>query len=152
MANAKIDIVGPDEYGLICELYNAVFRPTRDVSFFQRRLEHHSCVLMMVAELDGRPVGFSCGYELRPTTYYTWLYGVLAEARRLGVASQLLAAEQAWAQDHRYEMARFECYNQHRPMLLLAIKNGYDIVGVRWDSGTANNLVIFEKNLSADDG
>ncbi len=150
MANAKIEIVGPDEYELIRDLYNQVFSPARDVDYFQRRLEHHHHhQLMMVAELDGRPVGFSCGYELRPTTYYSWLYGVLPDFRRLGIASQLLAAEQAWATDHKYEMARFECYNQHRPMLLLAVKNGYDIVGIRWDSHTANNLVIFEKHLSA---
>ena len=148
MANAKIDIVGPGEYELIRHLYNQVFRPARDVAYFQRRLEHHHHKLMMVAELDGRPVGFSCGYELRPTTYYSWLYGVLPEFRRLGIASQLLAAEQAWAMDHKYEMSRFECYNQHRPMLLLAVKSGYDIVGIRWDSHTANNLVIFEKHLS----
>ncbi len=148
MATARIEIVGPGEYELIRDLYNQVFRPARDLAYFQRRLEHHPHKLMMVAELDGRPVGFGCGYELRPTTYYSWLYGVLPEFRRLGIASQLLAAEQAWAMDHKYEMARFECYNQHRPMLLLAVKNGYDIVGIRWDSHTANNLVIFEKHLS----
>ncbi|MCP4245684.1 MAG: GNAT family N-acetyltransferase [bacterium] len=92
-------------------------------------------------------MGFACGYELRPTTYYSWLYGVLPDARRLGVATQLLVAETAWARDRGYEMARFECYNQHKPMLLLAIRAGYEIVGLRHDSHTANNLVILEKHL-----
>ncbi len=147
MTNAKIEIVGPGEYELIRELHNGVFKPAVDASFFERRLRHHKS-LMMVAELEGHPVGFSCGYELRPSTYYSWLYGVLPDARRLGIASQLMDAEHAWAAGHGYEMARFECYNQHRPMLLLAVKNGYDIVGIRWDSHTANNLVIFEKHLS----
>ncbi|MHC4698401.1 MAG: GNAT family N-acetyltransferase [Planctomycetota bacterium] len=146
MTNAKIDIVGPGEYELIRGLYNSVFRPSVDVSFFARRLDHHKS-LMMVAELEGQPVGFSCGYELRPTTYYSWLYGVLPDARRLGIASQLMEAEHAWAGEHGYDMVRFECYNQHRPMLLLAIKVGYDIVGIRWDSRTAENLVIFEKHI-----
>ena len=148
MTNAKIEIVGPAEYELICELYNAVFRPPVDVSFFERRLRHHN-TLMLVAELEERPVGFSCGYELRPSTYYSWLYGVLPDARRLSIASQLMDAEHTWAGEHGYEMTRFECYNQHRPMLLLAIKLGYDIVGIRWDSRTAENLVIFEKHLPA---
>ena len=150
MTNAKIEIVGPGEYELICNLYNTIFRPPVDAAFFERRLRHDK-PLMMVAELEGRPVGFSCGYELRPTTYYSWLYGVLPEARRLGIASQLMAAEHAWAKDHGYDMVRFECYNQHRPMLLLAIKVGYDIVGIRWDSRTAENLVIFEKHLPGHD-
>jgi hypothetical protein len=37
-------------------------------------------------------------------------------------------------------------------MLVLAIKRGMDIVGTRWDSRTANNLVVFEKFLSAEAG
>ena len=77
MANAKIELVGPGEFELITDLYNEVFRPKRDIAFFQRRLEHHRRVLMMVAEVEGRPVGFACGYELRSTTYYSWLYGVV---------------------------------------------------------------------------
>ena len=147
MANARIEAVGPKEYELICELYNAVARPSVDVSFLERRLNHHRQVLAMIAELEGKPVGFSCGYELRPSTYYSWLYGVLPDARRLGVASQLMDAQHAWVRAHEYEMIRMESYNQYRPMILLAIKRGYDIVGIRWDSHTSNNLVIFEKNL-----
>jgi GNAT superfamily N-acetyltransferase len=147
MTNARIVIVGPGEYQLICDLYNEIFRPAADAAYFLRRLKHRHNVLTLVAELEGRPVGFSCGYELRPSTYYTWLYGVLPDARRLGIGSQLMAAEHAWARDHGYEMARFECYNDHRPILLLAIKNGFNIVGIRWDSHTSNNHVIFEKNL-----
>ena len=149
MATAKIEMVGPDEYELICDLYNAIARPSADMSYFQRRLDHHPHVLLMVAELEGRPVGFCCGYELRPTTFYSWLYGVLPDARRMGVASQLMDAEHAWVSSHGYEMIRLECYNRHRPMILLAVKRGYEIVGVRWDSHTASNLVIFEKNLRA---
>ena len=47
-------------------------------------------------------------------------------------------------------MIRLECYNSHRPMLMLAIKRGYEIVGVRWDLRTAENLVVFEKFVSHD--
>ncbi len=147
MATAKIEIVGPAEYGLVCGMYNQVARPAIDESYFHRRLQYRHNVLMMVAEMEGKPVGFSCGYELRPTTYYGWLYAVLPDARRLGIATQLMAAEHEWAREQGYEMARFETYNQHRPMLLLAIRSGYEIVGVRHDAGTGNNLVIFEKHL-----
>ncbi len=149
MATVKISRLGPPEYSLLCDMYNAIFRPPVDVEYFRRRLQNRNS-LVMLAELDNRPVGFSCGYELRPTTYYSWLAGVLPEARRMGIASQLLEAEHAWAAEQGYEMARFECYNHHRPMLLLAIRNGYDIVGLRWDSHTATNLIIFEKQLTAE--
>ena len=118
-----------------------------DEAFLRRRLEYRHNVLMMVAELDGKPAGFSCSYELRPSTYYGWLYGVLPDARRLGVATQLLAAENEWAKARGYEMARLECYNRHKPMLILAIRTGYEVVGIRYDSGTTANLVILEKHL-----
>lgn len=147
MATAKIEIVGPTEYGLICDLYNQVARPPVDEGFLHRRLQYRHNVLRMVAELDHKPVGFSCSYELRPSTFYSWLYAVLPDARRLGVASQLMAAQHAWAKKEGYEMIRLECYNQHRPMLILAIRTGYEIIGLRYDFRTAGNLVIFEKHL-----
>ena len=53
-----------------------------------------------------------------------------------------------WAKQNDYESIRFECHNQHRPMLHLAIALGYDIVGIRWDPDRGDNLVIFEKVLN----
>jgi hypothetical protein len=57
-------------------------------------------------------------------------------------------AVQAWVGQHGYDSIRFECHNQHRPMLHLAISQGYDVVGIRWDPDRGNNLVIFEKLLT----
>ena len=51
------------------------------------------------------------------------------------------------AEDHHYELIRFECRNQHRAMLHTAITQGYDLVGIRWDTHSAANVVIFEKDL-----
>jgi GNAT superfamily N-acetyltransferase len=76
---------------------------------------------------------------------------VLPDARRLGVASQLMDAQHAWVRAHEYEMIRLECYNQFRGMIILAVKRGYDVVGVRWDAHMSGNLVIFEKNLHLSD-
>lgn len=148
MATAEIHKVGPAEYGLLVDLHNQIFRPAVDLKYFRSRLEHRHNVLCLVAYLEGRAAGFTCGYELRPSTYYTWLCGVVAEARRLGVASQLLAGEQAWARENGYEMSRFECHNGAKPIFVVAIRDGYDVVGLRWDSRSGANLVIFEKDLA----
>jgi hypothetical protein len=32
----------------------------------------------------------------------------------------------------------------------LALNFQYDIVGIRWDSGLGDNLIIFEKSLSSE--
>ena len=94
------------------------------------------------------PVGFFLGFELKPTVFFAWFYGVLPEYRRQGIASQLMEAVHSWARQNEYDSIRFECHNQHRPMLHLAIALQYDIVGIRWDPDRGENLVIFEKVLN----
>jgi GNAT superfamily N-acetyltransferase len=147
MADAMIDLVGPDEVPLICSLYNHIFRPARDLESFRRRFRGRYNVLMLVARLEDKPVGFFMGFELKPTVFFCWFYGVLQDYRRQGIASQLMDAVHSWARQNEYESIRFECHNQHRPMLHLAIALGYDIVGIRWDPDRGDNLVIFEKVL-----
>jgi GNAT superfamily N-acetyltransferase len=148
MADAIIDMVGPEDMHIVAELYNQIFRPPRDVDSFHRRYRGRYNVLQLVARVQDRPVGFFLGFELKPTVFFAWFYGVIPDFRRQGIASQLMDAVHAWAKQNDYESIRFECHNQHRPMLHLAIALGYDIVGIRWDPDRGDNLVIFEKVLN----
>lgn len=148
MADAIIERVGLEDLPLVVELYNHIFRPARNIESFDRRFRGRYNVLIMVARVGDRPVGFFLGFELKPSVFFAWFYGVLPEFRRQGVASQLMDAVHDWAQNNEYESIRFECHNQVRPMLHLAIALGYDIVGMRWDPDRGDNLVIFEKALT----
>jgi GNAT superfamily N-acetyltransferase len=148
MADATIDIVGPEDLPVIVHLYNQIFRPPRDVESFRRRYRGRYNILQMVARLGERPVALFLGFELKPTVYFAWFYGVVPDLRRQGIASQLMEAVHSWAKKHEYESIRYECHNQHRPMLHLAIALEYDIVGIRWDPDRGDNLVLFEKVLS----
>ena len=148
MATAKIDLVGPDDIPLITQLYGQIYRPAKDAAFFHRRFLGRYNGLRMIASLDELPVGFFLGFELKPSVYFSWLYGVLPEFRRKGIASQLMDAVHTWVGDHGYASLRFECQNEHRPMLHLAIAQEYNLVGIRWDPDLGRNLVIFEKELS----
>jgi GNAT superfamily N-acetyltransferase len=148
MADAIIDIVGPEDLPVIVQLYNQIFRPPRDVESFHRRYQGRYNVLQLVARVQNRPVGFFLGFELKPTVFFAWFYGVVPEYRRQGIATQLIEAVHSWARQNEYEAIRFECHNQHRPMLHLAISLQYDIVGIRWDPDRGDNLVIFEKTLT----
>ena len=147
MATAKIVPVGPAELELVVGLYNEVFSPRQDQEFFRRRFQGRQNVSMLVAMLDDRHVGFVVGFELTPTTYFGWVCGVLPDFRGRSITRQLMQGQQAWAHDHHYDVIRFECQNQHRPMMHAAITEGYDLVGIRWDTNSANNVVIFEKDL-----
>ena len=147
MATARIEAISPTDLDIISDLYNEMFSPPQDEEFFRRRFMARHNVCMFVATLEQDPVGFAIGFELMPSTYFCWLCGVIKDARRLGIATQLMHALMAFAQDHEYTTVRFECQNQHRPMLHVAITEGFDLVGIRWDTNTAHNVVIFERDL-----
>ena len=132
----------------IVDLYNQIFRPAKDIESFRRRYLGRYNVLQMLATVKEKPVGFFLGFELKPDTYFAWFYGVLPDFRRHGMATQLMEAAHDWARHHSYDVIRVECHNHHRPLLHLSIELGYDIVGIRWDSGRGDNLVIFEKALN----
>ena len=148
MADAVIDVVGMDDLPQIVELYNQIYRPSKPIESFRRRFLGRYNTLQLVAKIDDKPVGFFMGFELKPETFYAWFYGVLPEARRLGIGSQLMEAAQSWAESHSYESIRLECHNSHRPMLHMAVDLGYDVVGLRWDQDRGDNLIIFEKLVS----
>src|SRR5260370_37019362 len=131
MADAIIELVGPEEMPVICSLYNQIFRPLRDVDSFRRRFRGRYNVLMLVARLQDQPVGFFLGFELKPTVYFAWFYGVLSEFRRQGIDSQLMDAVHSWAGQNEYETIRFEWHNKQRPEIHLAISLRIDIVGIR---------------------
>ena len=147
MANADIIIADERMLAHAVELYNSMFRPKREIDFFKRRFMGRYNVLALLARIDERPVGFWVGFKLKPGMFYHWLGGVASELRRQGIARQLMDAQQAWAKDHGYEHVRCECMNHQREFIHFAMAVGYDIVGVRWDSSHADNMIVFEKNL-----
>ena len=147
MADAIIDVVGQDDLPVIVDLYNQIYRPARDLESFRRRFQGRYNGLRMIARIQDKPVGFFLGFELKPTTFFAWFYGVLPDFRRAGIATQLMEAVHAWAREHEYESVRLECHNSARSMLHLAIALDYIVAGIRWDPDRGDNLVIFEKTL-----
>src|SRR5205823_15077929 len=51
MADAIIDLVGPEELPVISSLYNQIFRPARDVESFKRRFRGRFNTLQLLARL-----------------------------------------------------------------------------------------------------
>lgn len=147
---AHTDIIIADESLLphAVELYNQIFRPKHDVDYFKRRFLGRYNPLTLLARNDNQPVGFWMGFELKPGMFYHWLGAVVPELRRHGIARQMQEAQQAWARDHGYEYIRCECLNHQREFIHFGINVGYDIVGIRWDSTHADNLIVFEKTLA----
>src|SRR5260370_20994289 len=112
MADAIIDMVGPEDLPVISQLYNQIFRPPRDVESFIRRYRGRYNVLQLIARLDNRPVGFFLGFELKPTVFFAWFYGVILEFRRQGIPSQLIDSGYQWAEQKQFQSNPLECHNQ----------------------------------------
>ncbi len=150
MAQADISVVTEQQLPMIVELYNQIFRPPETEDYFRRRFQGRYNVLVMLASLDSRPVGFTIGFELKPFVFYNWLTGCHADFRRKGIGRQLIESQAEWAKNHGYEYIRFEGLNRHKPMTHLALVAGFDIVGTRWDSMRSDLLIQFEKPLVDD--
>ncbi len=144
-----IDRLDPDDTVTISHLYNQMFRPPRTPESFARRFLARRNVLVLVARIKNEAVGFYVGLELKPTVHFAWLCGVMPDARRQGVATQLMHEAMSWAKIEGYHLIRFECLNRHRPFLQFGIAGDFDIVGIRWDADLAENLLIFERSLDS---
>ena len=128
MANAEIMPLGMDDLPLVVDLYNEIFRPGREHHFFIHRMGSRHNPLILLAQIEKRPVGFVLGYEVKPSTYYCWYIGVLPDYRSGGVASQLMEALTAWARDNGYQLLRL--LQSDRPECgLSGGSGGYTIVG-----------------------
>jgi GNAT superfamily N-acetyltransferase len=146
---AQAEIIIADEKLLhhVVELHNHIFRPKHALDYFKRRFLGRYNILALLARVDDRAVGFWVGFELKPSMFYHWLGAVVPELRRQGVARQLQDAQHAWAKDHGYEYIRCESLNRQKEFIHFAITTGYGIIGTRWDSTHADNMINFEKNL-----
>jgi GNAT superfamily N-acetyltransferase len=113
-----------------------------DLTYQQQR----SAVQCWLALVDGNVVGCKIGYERKPGHYYSWLGGVNAEFRSRGIAQDLMREQHLWCQQQGYQRIRTQTYNRWRAMLLLNLKEGFDIVGTV--QGAHGLAIVLEKQVS----
>ncbi|RMF01235.1 MAG: GNAT family N-acetyltransferase [Bacteroidetes bacterium] len=112
---------------------------------YERRLKGHPH-LILVAYADDKAVGFKVGYE-RDGSFYSWLGGVLPSYRRRSIALKLAEAQERWARQQGYKSVTFKTRNQHKNMLLFALKRNFDIIGFKEKGDVKTNRIILRKVL-----
>lgn len=102
--------------------------------------------LILIAYCNEKPVGFKVGYE-RDGFFYSWMGGVLPEFRRLKIAKILADEQESWAKQNGYSSITFKTLNQHKSMLIFALKNGFNIIGFKEKESIETNRILLRKDL-----
>lgn len=119
-----------------------------DEAVFRNRLlgtEH----LILLAVRNNRNVGFKVGYRRdEDGSFYSWMGGVIPEFRKLGIAKKLADTQEEWAKKRSYTSITFKTRNYLKPMLIFALKNGFNIIDVIPKEKITNHRIILRKELN----
>ncbi len=126
-------------------LYTSVFEDAI-VDFFMKRISTKKDVVSIIAYKNEVPVGFKIGYRYNESTFYSWVGGVLLNHRKEGIAKQLAETQESIAKEKGYTKLRTKSMNRFKPMLILNLKNGFDIVQV-YTNEKGQQKIVFEKEI-----
>lgn len=118
------------------------------VEVFHERLDDRIWYGLVASDQD-RLLAFKVGYAETDESFYSWLGGVLPEARRLGLARKLLHAQEAWVIEQGFRQIRVKSRNRYRGMLQLLLSEDYLITGIEPQDRDHDNRIWFTKKLIA---
>ncbi len=128
----------------IIDLHKMIFGPSDDLINKMRSKPK----LLVITAMDGaKVIGYKIGYELDNTTFYSWLGGVDTNYRKLGIASELMVKQHKYLKEHGYNVVRTKTMNKWRSMLILNIKNGFDVIDTYIDEKGLHKITLEKKLL-----
>ncbi len=133
------------ELELLLMLYQQIFEDAKP-EFFKQRLHEKETILSIIAFKNQQPVGFKIGYKYDEHTFYSWVGGVLKNVRNQGFASNLTTHQENWARKKGYTKLRTKSMNRFKPMMILNLKNGFDIKKI-YTNDNGQTKIIFEKEI-----
>ena len=136
---------------LACQVFPVPGQPERSAAGFAEQLgvmvNGHQWVHLCTAYIDGELVGFKVGRANDPRTFESWMGGVLPNARKQGIASQLARLQEAWCRANGFQFIQTETAHDNPAMLTVNLKEGFCIAGTYLDRGT-NLKVVLQKALN----
>ncbi len=125
---------------------HSIFTQNLSVEKILSQIADKNKFLLQLALLDDKPIGFKLGYELNNETFYSWLGGIEAKFRSLGIASVLMQNQYAWCKKNGYKKIQTKSQNQWKEMIILNLKNDFEIIGVEESQNAQKEKkIIFEK-------
>lgn len=118
-----------------------------DLQEFTGRVKNKQHIAL-VALCDGIYAGFKIGYEAGPRgVFYSWMGGVIPFFRKFGIARALATEQENQLKELGFNRVTFKTRNYLKPMLIFALKNGFDIVEVEVKENSFENRIYLEKRL-----
>ena len=104
--------------------------------------------LILLARVEGELAGFKLGYALGSDTFYSWLGGVQADFRRLGLAKEMLLYQEKWAKAQGFSQIHVKTRNCYPAMINMLISNQYQIADLVADSqNLSKNKLYLQKRV-----
>lgn len=138
----------PDEktFEKIKLFYAKIFEKV-DLEKLEKRFSEAKDLLINLALDNEKIVGFKVGYQIDSRKFYSWLGGVDENYRNQKIAQELMKRQHDWCVKKAYQIVQTKTKNCFKPMLILNIKNGFDIVDVCRNSRNELKIVL-EKDLT----
>jgi predicted GNAT superfamily acetyltransferase len=127
-------------------VYKSIFEDYK-LDFFKDRIHQKEELLIALCYHQNQLVGFKIGYRYNDTTFYSWVGGVLDKFRRTGIAKKLAETQEQEVKAKGYESIRTKSMNRFKPMMILNLKNGFDIKSV-YTNDVGQTKIVFEKSLN----
>lgn len=132
-----------DHEAMLAALSARIFE-SFDPDYLARRLPVLVDPVLHLARLDeGEALGFKLGYRRGPKLLYSWLGGIVPEARGRGIAGRLMQAQHDWALAQGYHFVETRTRASNNRMIIVNLKAGFHIAGVEGDE--AGHLMVIQR-------
>lgn len=129
----------------LLEVYQKIFEDAKP-EFFIDRIESKQDLVCVLCYSSTKLIGFKIGYQYKSTTFYSWVGGVQSNYRKQGIGKQLAILQEQLIIQKGYTKLRTKSMNRFKPMMILNLKNGFNIVQV-YTNSLGQTKVVFEKDL-----
>jgi GNAT superfamily N-acetyltransferase len=142
-SEVNIRRLGIDDLAIIDRMNREIFGEKRIINSFDR-----GDLLMLLAEIEGQPVGFKLGYRQNRMVYYSAKGGVLPAWRNQGIAVALMDQMIAYARASGYRRFAYDTFpNKHPGMAVLGLKRGFRITEADFNRTYEDFRIRFETSL-----
>ena len=107
--------------------YQSIFEDYK-LEFFKSRISQKDDLVILLCYSSKLLVGFKIGYRYNENTFYSWVGGVHKDYQRQGIGKTLAELQQEEVIKKGYQKLRTKSMNRFKPMIILNLKNGFDII------------------------